>query len=158
MSPEDRLTREVDETLARAAALHDEIHRRIEALEDLEQDAQIERARCRRLFDLRPEAMVVTTSAGVIRRFNPAAVRLLRVAPTALDGKPVYVFVALEDRYALREGMTSLKPGGRFSRTITLLPRQSPPLPVRVDVQASSASDRDGLAFGWLIEPVTDSV
>jgi PAS domain-containing protein len=153
-SKPDQLVLLIDETLAHAAALHEEIKSRIRSLEDVEREAQLERARCRALFELLPEALVLTDAAGLIRQFNLAAVRQLNVLPTTLAGKPVYVFVALEQRYALRDGVTALPQGARFSHSVTLLPRRRPPERARVVVQALRAPIVDGIALSWLIEPL----
>jgi PAS domain S-box-containing protein len=59
--------------------------------------------RYRDLFEHAPAAYLVTDAAGTIQEANRLAGRLLGVSPRSLPGQPVSVFVAVEDRWTLRE-------------------------------------------------------
>ena len=57
--------------------------------------------RFRELFEHAPVAYLVTDAAGTIREANRLAGRLLSSTPRSLTGKPLELFVAPEDRWAL---------------------------------------------------------
>src|SRR5207253_2892779 len=62
-------------------------------LEELQQEVGEERQRYAELFDLAPDAYLVTDEYGKILEANRSAVRLLELEEQALVGKPLSVFV-----------------------------------------------------------------
>src|SRR5436190_1427570 len=61
-----------------------------------------QRRRYEELFQLAPDAYVVTNPLGIVREANRAAADMLGVEPRFLVGKPLATFVAGDDRADLR--------------------------------------------------------
>lgn len=88
------LRRERDE-LAMAAEV---LRAQRDALRRSEQMVEAGREQYRELFELSPEALLVTDLGAVVRSANPAALRVLDVDPTALRGRALTVCVDRDDR------------------------------------------------------------
>lgn len=63
---------------------------------------EVERSHYRDLFELAPDANFVTNRDGLVSEANQAAAQLLNVERELLIGKPLEVFVPLEDRPSFR--------------------------------------------------------
>jgi PAS domain S-box-containing protein len=72
------------------------------------QSALDERLRYQHLFELAPSACLVTDLDGKIAEANLAAERLFNVPHIYLMGKPIAVFVALEERKAFRRQLAQI--------------------------------------------------
>jgi PAS domain S-box-containing protein/putative nucleotidyltransferase with HDIG domain len=68
--------------------------------------------RYRDLFELAPDAYLVTDAQMIIEESNQAAATMLKVGRASLPGKPVSHFIAAEDRPALQAGLIQLREGG----------------------------------------------
>ena len=110
----------VEQRLAREAAV---LRARLEA-----ERAALEQqhARYRDLFELAPDAYLVTDGDGMIIEANRAASRLFDVRHRFLVAKPLASFVAVGERRAFRRDLIELK------RT----PRTSPTAPSRTSCRA----------------------
>jgi PAS domain S-box-containing protein len=60
------------------------------------------------LFQHAPDAYIVTDGAGAIRELNLAAEKLLQFRSQYLTGKPLALFLAMEDRPAFRTNLNAL--------------------------------------------------
>jgi PAS domain S-box-containing protein len=67
-----------------------------------------ERDRYAQLFQLAPDAYVVTDGAGAIREVNIAAENLLQFRSQYLTGKPFPLFLAMEDRQLFRTNLNAM--------------------------------------------------
>jgi PAS domain S-box-containing protein len=147
-----------------------ELHRNLEELEaaDAEMTEQTneilssrarleaERQRQQALFELAPDAYLVTNAHGVIADANQAAAALFNVPPQFLAGKPLVIFVPLEERETFRTRLNQLPTGkSTTSWEIRLAPHDR----VRVDVAISTSLDRDPVTnqrvIYWLLRDVT---
>ena len=140
----------IDEALARVDALQVALSSWEARTEDLASRAAEESERSRIMFELVPEAVFVTDTRGVIRDFNVGATTLLDVPAAALIGKPVYVYVAMRDRYRLRRAMASLRPGSRFSGVAELVPRHTAPIEKAVTIHAVSGAKPHEVILSWV--------
>jgi PAS domain S-box-containing protein len=70
---------------------------------------EAERRRYQQLFELAPDAYVVTTATGAIREANRAAAELLGTAQSALLGTPLAIFVPDYARRAFRRDINQLR-------------------------------------------------
>jgi PAS domain S-box-containing protein len=89
----------------------------------------------RALFETGVEALVVTDADGVVRDANPAAGALLGVSARGLRGKPLAVYVPLEERGAFRTRLLHLKDEtlpARFEQRMA--PRLAVPVIVEISV------------------------
>ncbi|QKQ75081.1 PAS domain S-box protein [Nostoc sp. TCL240-02] len=90
-----------------------------EALEELRQQneelaiacetAELERRRYQDLFDLAPNAYLVTDVAGIIKEVNYVTAALLSVRQNYLIGKPFILFIAEPDRKTFMNKLTNLQ-------------------------------------------------
>ncbi len=119
-------------------------------------DIELERQRYHELFDLAPDAYLVTDVAGVVREANQSAAQLLRIEPRSLIGKALTGFVALEDRSRFRRELAALSPNRWAQRlTLRLEPREA--AQIYASVMVSIARNPDGKPAGlrWLVRDVT---
>ena len=70
---------------------------------------EIERRRYQELFELAPNAYLVTDTAGTIQEANHAAAKLLKVAQRFLVGKPLIIFVNEEERQTFHFQLNQLQ-------------------------------------------------
>jgi PAS domain S-box-containing protein len=108
--------------------------------------------RYRELFEHAPTAYLVTDATGTIREANRLAGRLLGVSSRSLPGQSMSVFIAAEDRWALREHLWLA--GSRQERgewDLRLQPRRHDAVPARAVVGV--VRDRSGRVseLRWLL-------
>jgi PAS domain S-box-containing protein len=112
-----------------------------------------ERQRYADLFQLSPEAQLVTDGNGVILQANQAAATLLGAPQPVLKGKPLALFVAAEERRAFRSALLQLNARGEDAalRWRTAISRRRA-APVRAELSARSI-DRAGPDAGycWIV-------
>jgi PAS domain S-box-containing protein len=77
----------------------------------------LERDRYAELFELAPEAYLVTDPYGIILEANAAASRLLAVAAQSLRAKALDLFIPLEQRRVFRGRLAALAASGGIERT-----------------------------------------
>lgn len=108
------------------------------------------------LFDGTPDGYLVTDSAGLVQEANGAAAALLAVPQDDLVGKPVAVFVPLEERPAFRTHLAALATvPGRHIWVVRLQPRDSPPFTAELTVAAMPRGVDYGRVFLWLLRDIT---
>ena len=113
-----------------------------EQLTQARQTVETERDQYRDLFEAAPAAYLVTDRVGVIQQANRRAAGLLGVAQQFLVGRPLAMFVAGEDRWALRD---RLGRGGDLEEgrwPLRLQPRRHQPVPTVV--ATSVLHDQEG--------------
>jgi PAS domain S-box-containing protein len=116
-----------------------------------------ERRRYHELFDLAPDAYLVTDLAGIVSEANLAATRLLRVEGQFLEGKALALFLAYEDRTHFRAFLNN---AGRGATTHTnafrLQPRHGEPISAEVTYSLVVQLRGKPTGIRWLIRDVTD--
>ena len=124
----------------------------------LRAEAELLRARYRHLFDLDPDAHFVTDRIGVITEANRAASSLFGVPGPFLVGKPLAVYVMLEDRGALRSGISAMLHTDRREMTLRLIPRGPAARIVNARVLAVRESlDEPFPGIRWMIRDMSDA-
>jgi PAS domain S-box-containing protein len=116
-----------------------------------------EHARYEDLFQLAPDAYLVTDAAGAILEANRAAVSLLRVPGDFLQGKPLAVFIDPEDRRVFRACIDILGDNEHVVPwEMQLCPRYGPA--AYVSVAASASRDPSGMvrSIRWIFRDVTE--
>jgi PAS domain-containing protein len=118
------------------AAIHDEMRHQQEEIEDLLAGTDSHRsALARRCLSGLPLATVLTSAAGKILEANPAAHELFRVPASGLPGKPIFAFLAQDDRSRLRSALsrtTGDPAGDPLQIPATMTPRHGRPVPARI--------------------------
>ena len=118
---------------------------------------EAERLRYWELFQLAPDAYLVTDPAGVILEANHAAAALLDVPAQRLTGKPLGVFVPPDARRDFRARLAQAAELGRVDDwEVTLGTRGRDP--VEVSCTVAVVRDREGgvTALRWIIRDVTE--
>ena len=167
-SPQDlaKLLPEVAENLGCALEeLHvseEELRQQNEELAASRVQIEAERRRYQELFDLAPDAYLVSDLAGIIQEANRAAGELVRRRREFLIGKPLVTFIAGPDRAAFRELLSALPGLGTVSdRNLRVAPtraQRTTSIPARFT--ASTAVDEKGevTGFRWIVHDITERV
>jgi len=138
-------TRGVRET----ARAHGEL---IEARNSLER----ERRKYYELFELAPDAYVVTDTRGNIREANAAASHLLAVAPQFIIGKPLLGFLDDTARKSYALQLDRLCDSERVDDWETNInPRSGGAIPVSVSIGRMLGSDRKLAGYRWILRDIT---
>ncbi|MGZ4144464.1 MAG: PAS domain-containing sensor histidine kinase [Actinomycetota bacterium] len=137
-------------------AAGEELGAREEELQESTIRLEHERRRYQEMFHFAPAGYLQTDSKDLITEANLAASRMLRVEQRRLVGKPIVSFVPIADRKVFRIQLALLHDGQELhNRPTRLLPRDSDPLPVLVDVVAARNESGAMTGFRWLIREPT---
>jgi|SRR5215208_1546642 len=110
------------------------------------------------LFDLAPVGFIVTDLWGSIHEVNPLAAEMLRRDQSALVGKPLTVFVPLDDREEFRTRVTRLATlDGVHEWRAHLTPRGDVPLPVTLTTRVARHETREDSRILWTMRPAAVS-
>lgn len=110
-------------TLEELEVATEELRAQNDALLATRHQLERERQRFQQLFDLAPEAYVVTDTDGVVRDANRQAERLLGRRSSELRDKPLAVFVRQDERTSLRALIRGADDGRVQSLDVVLAPR-----------------------------------
>src|SRR5256885_7634643 len=114
------------------------------------------RRRYEELFQLAPDAYIVTNPLGIVREVNRAAAALVGVEPRFLLGKPLMTFVDAEDRPDLRALINTFGSASQVADwSLRIVPRNGTP----IAISASASAARDGrnelVGIRWIFRDVT---
>jgi PAS domain S-box-containing protein len=127
-----------------------------DALRDSQADLEDERRRYRDLFDLAPDAYLVTDLRGIVREANRAATAQLNIEPHFLVGKPLVVFLPEAGRLAFRSEISRLRDEARtLEYDLRLQPRKLPPFDASIRVGVVRDSSGRPVALRWTIRDVS---
>jgi PAS domain S-box-containing protein len=123
-------------------------------LEESRETIDSERARYRELFDLGPDAYLITDPAGKIRDANTAAGRMLGVEPKFLRGKPLPSFFGEQGRKEYRQQLDKLCDFGHLDDwEILVHPRNAERIPVSVSI--ARASGKEPAGHRWILRDIS---
>jgi len=124
----------------------------IEARNSLER----ERRKYYELFELAPDAYVVTDTRGTIREANAAASHLLAVAPQFLVGKPLLGFLDETARKSYALQLDRLCDSERVDDWETNInQRGGSAIPVSVSIGRMVGPDRKLAGYRWIVRDIT---
>ena len=116
-----------------------------------------ERQRYRTLFELAPDAYLVTDHQGLIHRVNRAATSLFSTSREVLIGKPLVVLIDAADRPQVLTQLTH--PNHQQDWQITLADADPATTPIVVSVSTawltSARYHHQGAAVLWLLRDIT---
>jgi PAS domain S-box-containing protein len=140
--------------LEEMASIEEQLLRQNKELATARQSAEEERHRYRNLFELTPEAYLVTDGRGVIVEANQAAAALLRRPKESIIRTSLGIYVLREDfkRFLLEAAAGRRERGARFE---TRLRRPSGD-PIQVSVTLSTSANKTSLR--WLVRDITARV
>ncbi|MDB4884685.1 MAG: sensor signal transduction histidine kinase [Gemmatimonadetes bacterium] len=115
-----------------------------------------EQRRYRELFDLAPDAYLVTDLAGGIDEANVAASTLLAVDPARLRRKPLISYVVEPGRRAFRHRLDAIASSGtQASMHLVLRGRGQRLVDIDAHIAPVMQSDAQCVGFRWLLRDVT---
>ena len=109
------------------------------------------------LFDLAPDAYLVTDAKTIIAESNQAAAAMLKVGQGFLKGKPLTDFVAEADRPAFQAILIQVRGGGeKRLGEFRLQPGEGAPFAVSVNVSAQTDHRDQPVRILWLLRDVRE--
>lgn len=116
-----------------------------------------ERRRYQELFELAPDAYLVTSLIGIVGEANQSAASLFGIAPQFLSGKALAAYIASEDRPRFRGLLSGQVQSGR-SHTALFRLRTRGGRRLVAELTYSMAEGFDGKPVGirWLIRDATE--
>jgi PAS domain S-box-containing protein len=115
-----------------------------------------ERQRYQQLFDLAPDAYIVSDLEGLVTEANLAATRLLGIEGHFLAGKALALFIPTADRTRFRT-LLNTAGAGIPAREVAfrLQPRKGEPISAELTYSLALDPDRKPAGIRWLIRDVT---
>ncbi len=133
----------------------EELCQQNEELAVVQLELEVERQRYRDLFQLAPEAYLVTDVAGKIWEANQAAAELLNISQEHLIGKPLVVFVAPEERWQFRNELNRKRSGDRIHDwKLRLQPRNSEPFEAMLTVAVVRDCEGTPASLRWMLRQI----
>jgi PAS domain S-box-containing protein len=135
----------------------EELRAQNEELAAVHLEVETERRRYQELFQLAPDAYIVTNLAGIIAESNESASRLLGIQTQFLDGKALAAYVESEDRPRFR-ALLSAPDRSDGGRTTSFRLRTRQGLRLHAEMTYSLVEDINGepTGFRWQIRDVTE--
>jgi PAS domain S-box-containing protein len=145
---------EVQMALQEVEVTHEELRQQNEELLATREALEVQRHRYRHLFEHAPYGYLVTDLNGVVEEANQAAAALFGVAPQHLRGKPLVLFVAEEDRPALRRLLPSVGEAVE-EREVKLKPRGREPIAAMLTVVRDLDREDKAQRLRWMVRDVS---
>lgn len=134
----------------------EELKQQNEELEIARTRAEIERQRYHELFELAPDAYLVTDDKGIIREANQAAANLLNLSPKFLIRKPLINFIPYEERRAFRAKLMQLLQTEWMQEwEIRILSRTGEIFDAAVTVSTVRDLQAKAIGWRWLLRDIT---
>jgi PAS domain S-box-containing protein len=157
ISPET--VEELSTTLEELRVAEEELHAQNEELVAAREILEAERQRYAELFEFAPDGYLVTDAEGTIREANRAAAQLLGNAGRFLQGKPLVLFVAPEDRQAFHSQLTLVLETDRGEPwQVSLSPRgkcEAATVPVSMKVAVIRNQKEAPVGLRWMLRDIT---
>jgi PAS domain S-box-containing protein len=135
----------------------EELRQQNEELNAAHRELDIERQRYQELFELAPDAYLVTNLSGIIAEANQSASRLFGIAPQFLPGKALAAYIASEDRPRFRALLNeSIHSSGIRTTPFRLRTRGGVRLYIELTYSLAHGIDGKPSGFRWLIRDVTE--
>ncbi|MDZ8088969.1 MAG: PAS domain S-box protein [Nostoc sp. DedQUE12b] len=147
-------TTDLRETLKELKVVEEELRQQNEELAIARETAEIKHRRYRDLFDLAPDAYLVTDLAGIIKEANYIAAALLSVRQKFLVGKPFILFIAESGRQTFTNQLANLQQVQDWE--IELQPRRSTAFPARIKMVAMYNSQGQQVGWRWLLHDISE--
>ncbi|MEH2256009.1 PAS domain-containing sensor histidine kinase [Nostoc sp.] len=116
--------------------------------------AELEYRRYQDLFDLAPNAYLVTDVGGIIKEANYVSAALLSVRQKYLVGKPFILFIAESDRQTFMNQLANLQQVQDWE--VYLQPRRGTAFPARIRMVAMYNSQGQQIGWRWLLGDISE--
>ena len=153
----DEVLEELSVALHELEAGSDELREQNERLLVAENRLSEERRRYQELFEFGPDGYLVTTATAVIREANRMAGALLGVAPLNLFGKPLSVFVHIDQRPKFRTLINCMAAGEMTTQTLetSIVRRGGGQFPAVLRVTAARSPRTASVELRWTLRDVS---
>jgi len=119
---------------------------------------EAEDRRYRHLFELAPDAYLVTDAQTIIQESNRAAAALLQVDQGSLKGKSLAHFIVEADRSAFQASLIQIREGGeKRNWELGLQPKAGAPFSASVNVSAQTDHQDQLVSVLWLLRDVRET-
>jgi len=149
--------KELYNTLKIVQLAAEELYQQNEELIQTRNWLEAERQHYQDLFELAPDAYLVTNPEGIIQEANFTTVKLLNVSKQFLVGKPMINFVPLEERQHLRSELIQLSQSDRVKELLLRLQQR---YGESFDASFTVAVVRDhqgkAISLRWILRNVTE--
>jgi PAS domain S-box-containing protein len=135
----------------------EELRQQNEELNAAHRELDNERCRYQELFELAPDAYLVTSLTGIIREANQSATSLFGIAPQFLTGKALAAYIASEDRPRFRALLSDrVRSGRRHTTLFRLRTRRGKRLVAELTYSVAEGFDGKPVGIRWLIRDVSE--
>jgi PAS domain S-box-containing protein len=159
LGPDVTSKQELERTHEELAVADQELRQQNDELVNMRQALEAERRRFQELFDLAPDAYLVTDLQGVVHRANQAAVSLLDASQACLVGTPLERYVTEDELAAMLGHLAQLQAGPvGLARRWEMRLQSSAGRVFDAAVTASlfRPGTQEGANLGWLIRDVSE--
>ncbi|HEX6406975.1 MAG TPA: ATP-binding protein [Gemmatimonadales bacterium] len=134
----------------------EELRQQNEELAAAHLQVEVERRRYHELFQLAPDAYLVTGLSGIIQEGNLSASRLLGIDSQFLPGKVLAAYIDTKDRPRFRALLHERKTDGGRTMPFRLRARRGHLLHVELTYSLVEDAQGEAQGFRWLIRDVTE--
>ncbi|MEA5448809.1 PAS domain-containing protein [Leptolyngbya sp. CCNP1308] len=131
-----------------------ELHQQNQALTDTRAQIDLERQRYRTLFELAPDAYLVTDEKGKIYQANRAAEALFSLPQEGLVGKPLLPLIELGDWPGFQQRLANPTPTEPWE--VKLIPRQSESVAVAITTNRLKDRRKGADTILWSLRDISD--
>lgn len=131
-----------------------ELHQQNQALADTRLQIDLERQRYRTLFELAPDAYLVTDEKGKIYQANQAAEALFSLPQEGLVGKPLLSLIELGDWPGFQQRLA--QPHSAEPWEIRLIPHQDEPVAVAITTRYLKDRRKGAATILWSLRDISD--
>jgi PAS domain S-box-containing protein len=144
-------------TLEELRVADEELRQQNEELAATHVQVDAERRRYQELFELAPDAYLVTNLDGIISEANQSASQLLGIPAQFLTGKALAAYIASEDRPRFRSMLAYPRSGaGPRTTQFRLRTREGVRLYAELTYSVARNVDDTPIGFRWLVRDVTE--
>ncbi|WP_322675977.1 MULTISPECIES: PAS domain S-box protein [unclassified Nostoc] len=144
----------LQETVEELQVVEEELRQQSEELAIAHKTAQLERRRYQDLFDLAPDAYLVTDVAGIIKEANYISGALLSVRQNYLIGKPFILFIAEPDHQTFITKLANLQQVQDWEVNLKL--RGGTVFPASIKMVAMYDSEGQRIGWRWLLRDISE--
>ncbi len=141
-------------TLEELQVVEEELRQQNEELAIARETAELEHRRYQDLFDLAPDAYLVTDLSGLIKEANYVAATLLSVRQNYLVGKPLILFIAQPDRQTFMNQLANLQQVQHWEAH--LQSRGGTTFPASIRMVAMDDSQGQQVGWHWLLCDISE--
>ncbi|MEH1977198.1 MAG: PAS domain-containing protein [Nostoc sp.] len=147
-------TTDLMETLEELQVVEEELRQQKEELAIARETTELEHRRYQDLFDLAPDAYLVTDVGGIIKEANDVSAALLSVRQNYLIGKPFILFIAEPDRQTFITKLANLQQVQ--DGEVHLKSQEGTVFPASIKMVAMYDSQGQQVGWRWLLRDISE--